>query len=141
MFALSCPLSLMSYNCRIQWPRVEGPPPPLSPHPGHSPGQGTRNLQCRDAFSPNPYYPSGGMVFDIALSIRECRFPVKPRPGCFYSIMFYTPNVITIYLASKLTDQITKTLKQIRLNPFKWIIAGHNWTWIRCCNLQPIIPP
>ena len=81
MFALSCPLSLMSYNCRIQWPRVEGPPPPLSPHPGHSPGQGTRNLQCRDAFSPNPYYPSGGMVFDIALSIRECRFPVKPRPG------------------------------------------------------------
>ena len=81
MFALSCPLSLMSYNCRIQWLRVEGPPPPLSPHPGHSPGQGTRNLQCRDAFSPNPYYPSGGMVFDIALSIRECRFPVKPRPG------------------------------------------------------------
>ena len=52
-------------------------------------------------------------------------------PGCFYSIMFYTPNVITIYLASKLTDQITKTLKQIRLNPFKWIIAGHNLTWIR----------
>ena len=81
MFALSCPLSLMSYNCRIQWLQVEGPPPPLSPHPGHSPGQGTRNLQCRDAFSPNPYYPSGGMVFDIALSIRECRFPVKPRAG------------------------------------------------------------
>ena len=25
MFALSCPLSLMSYNCRIQWLRVEGP--------------------------------------------------------------------------------------------------------------------
>ena len=81
MFAPSGPLSLMSYNCRIQWLRVEGPPPPLSPHPGHSPGQGTRNLQCRDAFSPNPYYPSGGMVFDIALSIRECRFPVKPRSG------------------------------------------------------------
>ena len=81
MFAPSYPLSLMSYNCRIQWLRVEGPPPPVSPHPGHSPGQGTRNLQCRDAFSPNPYYPSGGMVFDIALSIRECRFPVKPPPG------------------------------------------------------------
>ena len=94
MFALSCPLSLMSYNCRIQWLRVEGPPPPLSPHPGHSPGQGTRNLQCRDAFSPNPYYPSGGMVFDIALSIRECRFPVKPRPGHLGLVVLCLPGEI-----------------------------------------------
>ena len=104
MFALSCPLSLMSYNYRIQWLRVEGPPPPLSPHPGHSPGQGTRNLQCPDAFSPNPYYPSGGMVFDIALSIRECRFPVKPRSGYWLGSTIYAE-------LSRLNTQKMKILK------------------------------
>ena len=73
MFALYCPLSLiMSYNCRIHWLRVEGPPPPLSLLvTAQARELGTNNANVRMPSSPKPYYLSSGMAFDIALSTRS----------------------------------------------------------------------